>query len=414
MQRLQPSFAFRLIPLAALLVASGCANLPSEAGKPVAAAATPPMASASAPPAAVTAVAAARPASAASGVAPAATPPVPGQPPAFAVVIKDAKKIDGLITMYQKDEKVWFELKPSDFGKPLYLSPKLASGIGEARLYAGQMAKPHIVEFRRVHNQVQLIAPNTDYVAKAGRPEARATAASFPASLLGSTAVASQPHPERKTVLIEAVPLFVTDMLGVGAELGRTYRQGYGLDRGNSAITSVRGKPDLIVVETMNHYATPVIAQPVPGAPPTVPQPSAPRTPPDPRSMFINVHYSLAALPATPMAGRPVDGRLGHFPTSYNDFSDDLARTPRVRNVLRWRLEKKDPAAEMSEPVKPITYWIDKNVPLKYRDSIRAGILEWNKAFEKIGFKDAIRAEIQPDNADFDTLDFGIASVRWI
>ena len=85
-----------------------------------------------------------------------------------------------------------------------------------------------------------------------------------------------------------------------------------------------------------------------------------------------------------------------------------------MRHVQRWRLEKKDPAAELSEPVKPIVYWLDRTIPLKYRDAITAGILEWNKAFERIGFKNAIEARVQPDDADFDTLDVGVASVRWM
>src|SRR6185369_6206062 len=74
----------------------------------------------------------------------------------------------------------------------------------------------------------------------------------------------------------------------------------------------------------------------------------------------------------------------------------------------------KDPAAALSEPVKPITFWLDRTIPEKYRAPIAAGVLEWNKAFEKIGFKDALRVEIQPDSSDWDTLDFGRASIRWM
>ncbi|HLL19439.1 MAG TPA: zinc-dependent metalloprotease, partial [Rubrivivax sp.] len=95
-------------------------------------------------------------------------------------------------------------------------------------------------------------------------------------------------------------------------------------------------------------------------------------------------------------------------------FSDDMQFSPRQRYVNRWRLEKKDPAAEVSDPVKPITFWIDRNVPHGYRDVVRSGILEWNKAFAKIGISNAIVVEQQPDDAKFDTLDFGYASVRWM
>ena len=425
--------ALRTTALAALLVLAGCAALtdattvkapgsaanPGPTGASPAAPATPTPAAAAANVTAALAgvgtAAAARPAAPASGPAAAPAPPVPGQPPPFAVVMKDAKKIDGLITAWQKDDKVWLELRPEDFNQTLFFSPKLSSGIGEQLLFGGMMLpSPRLVQFRRVYNQVQLIAINPEQVAKAGTPEARGVAAALSPSLLGSTAVASQPHPERKTVLIDAGALFVSDMLGLGAFLQRSYRQGYGFDGRNSVITAVRGKPDLLVIEANNHYATAAIAVPTPGAPPGAPLPTTPSGLPDARSLFLGLHYSLARLPAVAMAPRPADARVGYFVSLTDDFSDDLARSPRQRFVNRWRLEKKDPAAELSEPVKPITYWLDRNVPVKYREVLTAGVLEWNKAFEKIGFKNAIEVKQQPDDADFDTLDAGIASVRWM
>jgi Met-zincin/Domain of unknown function (DUF5117) len=114
------------------------------------------------------------------------------------------------------------------------------------------------------------------------------------------------------------------------------------------------------------------------------------------------------------MAPRRADPRVGLFTSTVLDFSDDLARTPRQRHITRWRLDKKDPAAALSEPVKPITFWIDRNVPLKYRAVVAEAILEWNKAFGRIGFKDAIVVKQQPDDAEFDTLDMGFSSVRWL
>jgi len=363
--------------------------------------------------------AASAPASAASGAAPTATPPAPGQPQPFAAVIKDAKKLDGFLAAWQKDEKVWIELAPEDFGKPMLLAPKIAQGIGEAGFFGGSMVGPYgrygrqqLVEFRRVHNQVQLIARNTEYRANPGTPESRAVQAGFSPSLIASTAVASQAHPERKSVLIEANALFLNDLLGLGIALQRNYRQGYAFDSRNSAITSVRGKPDQVVFEVLAHYATAGIAQAQPGSP--GPAPSVPSAVPDARSLFLGLHYSLAQLPDKPMQPRLADARVGYFDTVQQDFSDDLSRTPRVHVINRWRLEKKDPNAALSEPVKPITYWLDRTIPLKYRDAITKGILSWNSAFERIGFKNAVVVKVQPDDADFDTLDVGVASVRWM
>ncbi|HJV60003.1 MAG TPA: zinc-dependent metalloprotease [Albitalea sp.] len=332
----------------------------------------------------------------------------------FADVIKDATRIDGLFTLWQKDDKVWIELKPSDFDKPFFMSPKIKTGMGEGRFYGGLMGEEVVIEFRRVHNQVQMLAKNTEFVAKPDTPTGRAVDAAFSPSLLASTAVLSQPNPERQSILVEANALFVNDMLGTGMQLQRAYRQGYSLDTRNSAITAVRATPDLVVLETLNHFATGSIQTPMPGMPPGMGGPSVPKSLPDPRSMFLSFHYSLARLPEHPMTPRKADARVGYFTSSVMDFTDDLARTPRQRFVNRWRLEKKDPAAAMSEPVKPIVFWLDKTIPVKYRAPITAGVLEWNKAFERIGFKNAIRVEVQPDDATWDTLDFGRASIRWM
>ncbi len=321
---------------------------PEPAQKPPAAAKAPTTASAPAAPAApfaaasaATPTAAARPAS-----APGATPPAPGTPPPFAVVIREARRIDGPLTLWQKEDKVWIELMPAQMGKPFLLSPKIKSGISEAFVLGGLMAYPvngaggtQVVEFVRVHNQVRLQARNTDIAAKPGTPEARAVASSYSHSLLGSTPVASLPHPDRKSVLIEANGLFLSDIMGVGMMLQRGLRQGYGLDRNNSVITEVRGSDVATIIETQSHFFSPSLS--VPGfSLPGMPVPQLPRFLPDARSLLVGLHYSLAPLPDTPMPTRRADPRVGLFTSTVLDFSDDLQLSPRQRFVNRWRLEK--------------------------------------------------------------------------
>ncbi len=357
------------------------------------------------------------PAISASGVPPGS--PQPGGPPPsnlqpFAAVVRDAQKIEGLFTLYRREERAFLELKPEDFGKPFFLSPKVTTGIGEAWLFGGLFEDARLVEFRRINNQVQLLARNTRYVAPAGTPEARALTAAFSPSLLASAAVLSQPNPATKSVLVDLNSLFLNDMLGRAADLQRTYRQGYGFDPRNSAITAVRGKPESVVIEVLAHYATGSISAPQFGAPPGSPVPTVPRSVPDPRSLFMTLQYALTRLPDQPMAARRPDPRIGHFTSTLQDFGSDTARSPTVRQINRWRLEKKDPSAAMSEPVKPLVYWLDRSIPLQYRDTIRAGILEWNKAFEAIGFTNAIEVKVQADDADFDTFDPGLSAVRWM
>ncbi|MCK9684190.1 zinc-dependent metalloprotease [Scleromatobacter humisilvae] len=370
--------------------------------------------------------AAATPASGASAVAarasatrPAAAPSGPPLPP-FATVTQGSRRVDGMLTLWQKDDKVWLELKPEDFNKPMFFSPKVSQGLGEGGLFGGSMLSaygawgaPRIVEFRKIHNLVQLVALNETFRARAGTPQAHAVDADYSTSLIGSTPVASQPDGASHGVLIEANNLFLVDTLGMAIHLQQMFRQGYGFDQRNSYFDSVRGSADEVMFDVTAHYFTQSIANSFPNAPAGAPQPTIPSFIPDARSLFLGLHYSLARLPEKPMATRPADPRVGFFTTTVADFTDDQVRSPRERFINHWRLEKKDPAAEMSEPVRPITYWLDRSIPLKYRDAITRGILEWNKAFEKIGFRNAIVVKVQPEDAAFDTLDVGATSVRW-
>ncbi|MFO1308466.1 MAG: zinc-dependent metalloprotease [Burkholderiales bacterium] len=347
------------------------------------------------------------------GAAPAGAPP---QPPArpFADVIKDAKETKGLFTVWQKDEKAWIEIAPDQFDRPMFFSVNLATGIGENLLFGGMMGRSHIAELRKVGGTVQLVARNEHYFAQPKTPEATAVAEAFSDSLLASAPVASQPHPERRSVLVELNALLFADIPGAYALLDRAYRQPYAFDARNSSILRARSSPDALGVLVNAHYSVQRIVQPPPVAAPGSPVPSVPRTLPDPRSLFLGYQYNLTKLPDEPMRPRLADARVGYFTVSRFDYSDNRSLTPRVSYVRRWRLEKKDPSAELSEPKQPIVFWIDRNVPLRYRDTIVEGVLEWNKAFERIGFKDAVQARIQPDDADFDTLDARHASIRWM
>jgi len=340
---------------------------------------------------------------------PQSSPSVPG-PRSFETVIHDAQVLPGFFPLYQKDEKVWIELKPEHFNTPFYLSINRSRGLGENFIYPF-MVRGYVVEFRKVGNLVQMIAKNPRYRAQDGTPMALAARQSFTDSLIGATTVASLPHPQRKSVLVEANPLFLSDIPGDSTQLEAAYRAPYSFDQRNSSFTGVRSTEDMATFSVSAHFAMPKI--PAPPMNPNAPAVSLPSTLEDARSMFLGYHYSLAKLPDEPMTPRMADARVGHFMTRHFDYTNDKAPFPRQYLVNRWRLEKKDPAAQMSEPAKPIVFWLDKNIPVEYRETVKAGVLEWNKAFEKIGFKDAVRVEMQPDDADFDTADVRHASIRW-
>ncbi len=350
-------------------------------------------------------------ASAAAAAAAAAVAALSSQKP-FAEVIKGAKEIPGFYNIYERDDKVWIEIRPEQFDEPFFFAFNFSSGLGEKWLFGGLMIDSFIASFHRLSpSQVQLIARNTEYFAKPGTPEARAVSEAFSNSLLSAAPVVSQPHPERKSVLIEANALLLADIPGANGMLERAYRQSYSFDPRNSSITKARATPDLVAINVNAHYALQRVSQPAAGANFST---SPPSTVPDIRSLFLGFYYNLAKLPEQPMRPRLADDRVGYFMQDRFDYSNDTALTPKVNLIKRWRLEKKDPSAALSEPKEPIVFWIDRNIPVQYRQAIVDGVLEWNKAFEKVGFKDALQAKIQPEDADFDTLDTRHASIRWM
>jgi hypothetical protein len=359
-----------------------------------------------------------------AGAAPAAkpaTPPTPpGQPKPYKEVLKDAKAIPGYFTLHQKDEKVWIEIKPEQFGKPFFFSANVPRSIGERGLYASQMSGPwlapggdnQVAVWRKIGNQVQLIARNTRFHAKEGTPQARFVEESFSDSLIASAPVASAPDTETKAVIVEGNALLFGDIMGYGTRIETAFRMPFALDAKNTSFSRVTNTEGLTSLQVNAHFAVPKISPP-PLTPPPVPAPPPPKTTPDPRSFFVGFQYNFMPLPEKPMAARLADERLGHFTVERVDYTDDVTPKRRTYIVNRWRLEKKDPSAAVSEPKVPITYWLDRNIPEKYRKSVADGILEWNKAFEKAGFANAIVVRQQTEQDDFDTMDSRHASIRW-
>ncbi len=349
-----------------------------------------------------------------------ATPTSPPAPPpsplrAFAEVVKDAKRSDGLFPIWQKEDRLYIEIAEDQFNKPFLFAAQRDTGLGERQLYAHWMLLRHIVEFRRFganNAQVQFVAKNTRFSAVNNPALQRAVDLSFSDSMIGATNVVSQPHPQRKSVLIDANSLLLNDLPQLGQEMERLFRVGYGFDPRNSYFGTVNTSKDQSVIEVKAHYYVPRIAGAVPGAPPGFGS-APPNNLVDPRSFFVTYQYSLGALPPVPMAARFADDRVGHFVQRRQDWGDEQNPYQRQYLVNRWRLEKKFPQAATSVPVTPITYWLDRNIPKRYIETIKAGVLEWNKAFEKIGFIDAMRVELEPDKDGPVLAGARHASIRW-
>ena len=352
----------------------------------------------------------ARPPAAAPGAGPGAAPATSSRP--FKDVLKDAKAIPGHFTLHQKDDKVWIEIRPEQFDKPFFFSYNIPRSIGERGLYGSQMGGSELVVFKKIGSQVQLIAKNAEFFAKEGTPQAQFVSESFSDSLMASAPVASLPNPENKAVIVEANAMLFADIPGYLTRLEAAFRMSFALDTRNTSISRVTNTEHLTGIQVNAHYSVPKLSAP-PLMPSPVPTPPPPRATPDPRSLFVGFQYSFAKLPAEPMRSRQADERVGYFTTARVDYTDDVAVKTKTHFVSRWRLEKKDPSAAVSEPKEPIVFWLDKNIPEKYRKSVAEGVLEWNKAFEKAGFKNALVVKQQTPQDDFDTMDARHASVRW-
>lgn len=344
-----------------------------------------------------------------NGATPAATPAALKP---FKDVVKDAKELKGFFTLHQKDDKVWLEIRPEQFNTPFFFSYNIPHSVGERGLYASQMGRGYQAVFRKIGNQVQLIAKNTEFYATPGTPQAQAVAQAFSDSLIGSAAVLSAPHSDTKAVLVDAGALLFSDIPAYSTRLEYAYRMPYALDKANTSFSKVSADESLTGFFVNSHFFVPRIAA-TPLTPSPVPVPTPPQTTPDPRSLFVGFYYNFSALPKEVMRPRPADDRLGHFVTTSYDFTDDIKPKTSRHFVNRWRLEKADQSAALSEPKQPIVYWLDMNIPEKYRKSISEGVLEWNKAFEKIGFRNAVVVRQQADSDTFDTMDARHASIRW-
>ena len=128
--------------------------------------------------------------------------------------------------------------------------------------------------------------------------------------------------------------------------------------------------------------------------------------------------HSMVKLPETQMKPRRFDARVGFFTESFTDYSDhNDHEAETVEYILRWRLEKKNPDAQVSEPVKPIVFYVAREVPEKWKSYVKAGIQDWAPAFEAAGFTNAILGKYAPDpveDPDWDVEDARISSIRWL
>jgi hypothetical protein len=341
----------------------------------------------------------------------------PADPKPFADLIKDAKEIPGLFRLYRTEDKVYMEVAQENYDKIYMFSMTCDQSLGERGFYAAEMCGEAPFMLRKVNKSIQFVLKNSRFRAEENSPMARAVSNSYADSVLGITPIASLPHPERKSVLIDLGTILLSDIPMLSWGLEYSFRVPYRFDARNSHFGRIKGYDRNVEVETIAHYAAerPPIPPMVPPGAPQPPQVPPPRTLVDPRSMLMKLRYSISELPEPGYQARLADPRVGHFFDQIQDYSDkyDSKHTPARRYINRWRLEKADPSASVSAPKKPVVFWLENTIPVKYRPAIRDGVLMWNSAFERIGFKDAIVVKEQPDNSEWDPADTRYNTIRW-
>jgi hypothetical protein len=327
----------------------------------------------------------------------------PGDDKPFDEVVKDMDVVKGVFTFYRRaeDSKILMEILPDQLEKRFLFAATLDQAVGERGIYGAQVLGDFPFVLRQVGKSVHFVQENTAFSAPPGSPASRAIGRSFPGSILGAAKLQSKPHPERKSVLIDLSDLFVKDLPGFAAGLSQVYQPtNYTFDKEKSALRDVKAFPENALLEVALHYGTD--------------NPKAfSITLPDARSVPLVVKYEFSALQEGAYQPRVADDRVGHFFTIQQDYASDRPASPYVRHITRWQLDKTDPSAALSPPKEPIVYWLENTIPAEYRPWVTEGVLLWNKAFEKVGFKDAIVVKQQPDDATWDPADTRYNTIRW-
>ncbi len=384
------------------------------------------------------------------------------------VITKDAKTKSGIFTVHEVKEKYYYEIPKTELNKEFLFVTQIARttlGVG----YGGQFVSERVVRWERNENRINLREVNYDVVANPLTPISRAVKAAnndsiimtFPIAAFGKekngeakpaaekeTAAADKaakdtapkeaakngaakpagakeaanktPRPAREyketgrepSIVIEVTRLFTSDVFELSA---RQRLNATMMDPSRSYIERISPYVENIEVEATHTYAR--MAMPMGLL--TSPQPQNPFAAGGmkPGSASVVLHHSMVKLPEHPMMPRLFDDRVGYFSVRQMDYGRDEQRAPKRTYITRWRLEKKDPNAQLSEPVKPLVYYIDAATPSKWVPYMKLGVESWQKAFEAAGFKNAIVAKLAPtpgQDPNFSPEDVRYSVIRWL
>ncbi len=316
-------------------------------------------------------------------------------------LLAEAKTDDGLFKVHRVGDNIYFEIPKSELGKDLlWVTSLKRTTLGAG--YGGDPVADRVVRWERQANRVFLRVVNYDVSADPAQPIARAVAdANVPAIVRAFNVIVTSPD-DNPVIDVTALLLGEIPEFSPRANLGAR-----GMDQSRSYLEKVVSFPENVNVQVTQTYTA--------GAPGTVPAPG--RVGMRGMSGTVSLFHSIVKLPETPMQPRLFDSRVGYFATSTWDYGRDEQRAVQRRYITRYRLEKKDPAAEISEPVRPIVYYIDPATPAKLVPYVKKGIEDWQPAFEAAGFRNAIVARDAPTveaDPDWDPEDVRYSVVRWL
>ena len=319
---------------------------------------------------------------------------------------ESSRMIDGLFPIYQ--DTVTGELKMvishDQLDKDFIYFSQIADGVTEAGSFRGSYGADVVFNIKKYFNKIEFVAPNTNFYFDKDNPLSRSKDANMSHAIISSNKIIKEDI-EDKRILINVNDLFLSETLRrvkppryPGSSSTRFTLGSF--DKGKSKVKEINNYPRNTNLKTEYVYKNPAVLN------------SGSEAVTDGRYVSIEVFHSMMAMPEDGYEIRYDDPRVGYFLTSVNDMTE--TGTTNYRDMVnRWRLIKKNPELEISEPLTPITWWIENSTPLEWRETIEEGVLEWNEAFEKAGFKNALVVKTQPDDAEWDAGDIRYNVLRW-
>jgi len=318
------------------------------------------------------------------------------------VITAEAKTDDGIFKVHRIGDRLYYEIPKAELGKDYLLVTtikKTTIGVG----YGGQAAGTRVIRWVQRGDRILILDIDYSVIAEDSNPIAQAVDDSNNPSIIRTLNVAA--YNAAGDPVVEVTPLFTTDVPEFSV---RTRVGGRGLAADRTFLEKAVSFPENINVEATQTFTG---AEAAAGAARGAGAGRGMRG----SSATVLTSYSMVKLPETPMMPRLFDERVGYFTQGLTDYGTEEHRSVAKRYITRYRLEKKDPAAAISEPVKPIVYWVDPATPKKWVPYVMKGIEDWKVAFEAAGFRNAIIAKEAPANdPDWSAEDARYSVIRWL